>query len=89
LYQAVSKREENIKTARSGSLVDETLIWPVVYTCYMLDIPFDCTVNFEYSPQRTQIVDDVRNETFQMGSAYNRLSFALAGLPEPKVNRNP
>jgi len=89
LFQAVTRFDGDVSTARSGAKITQNEVWPVVYTCYMLDIPFVGVCNATYdrdTPGPSMI--DVQDETFQMGTAYNLLSFSLAGLPEPKLNRS-
>lgn len=77
-------------TAVDADEVHEADLWSTVYTSYMLDVPFQTQVTFRYTPRRLSGVasgSDIKEEKFEIGVAYRQLSFVLAGLPEPKLNR--
>jgi hypothetical protein len=63
----------SMKTAKPRDL------WPTIYTLWMTNHPYNTMTTFNYH--------DEKEDVFKLANAYKQLSFALDGLPEPKVKR--
>lgn len=63
----------SVPTAKPGDM------WPVIYTLWLTNHPYDTTTTFNYL--------DGEGDVFKLANAYRELSFVLDGLPEPKIRR--
>jgi len=72
-----------------GSDVTPEHLWPVLWTCKLLDVPASAVVNARYTHPTVQSADPYYHDssTFELGEAYTEMRFMATGPPESEIDR--
>lgn len=91
MTQVLSRLEggEGVDSWQHGHQISPSDVWPILYTCRLLDLPPDSTVSVRYTTPRIQSADPnyFESETFLLEAAYTEMKFAPGGLPGPQLDR--